>query len=109
MYGLIERSQRAAADLSEALGVGQAPPQVPLTPLPSASPTQMPPGAFGVPPPGQLPANLQHPSPLVTMSDFKSPPVAAALQGPQGVMGHPAMQQQPTGFARGGFAVFKDR
>jgi hypothetical protein len=108
---------KAAQDIAEALGVGAQPaaPPAPVAPLPAAlaprPPIQpgMPPG---MPPQGALqmgqPQAPRPISPLQNFPVFRSPPMQAALQGPQGMQGHPAMTQQ-TGFARGGFVVFPGR
>ena len=108
MYGLIERIQRAGADISEALSVGAPPvsgaPSTPVGPTPPPPPAPPPQGALGAgrPPPQPMP---QGRNPLTVMTDFKSPPLAAVLQGPRGQ----ESQMRPIGFARGGLAVFKDR
>lgn len=97
----------AARSLAEAFGVG-APPAQPsqgAAPLPPSLSPQggAPQGALsmgGGPMPEQRPAM----SPLQAVPSFKSPPVQAALQGGEGIKGHPAMTK-PVGFARGGFVV----
>lgn len=116
---------RARQDIAEALAIG-APPPAP-TPPPGAPPGA-PPG-MGAPQVGPLPpALMPHPpmgalsmggppmgpggmpqvppavSPLQMMPSMHSPPMAAVLQGAEGMKGHP-MMTQPTGFARGGLVV----
>lgn len=99
---------RAAWDIREALnfsGGEPLPPQVPA-PLPAplqphppmqpGMPQQRPQGALSAPMPQQRPGV----SPLQTMQDFKSPPVAAALQGAVG-------REGPVGFAAGGRVVVR--
>lgn len=115
---LFDRAQRAAQDISEALAVGAQPlatPQAPVTPQQGLAPpvTQgMPPqGALGQPNPSQgalgaMPAVRPAMSPLQNIPSFRLPPLAATLQGPQGMQGHPAMTK-PVGFAKGGLAVFR--
>lgn len=102
---------RAAQDMAEVLGglsggdpMPAAPPQPLPAPLRPQGPPGMPPGPGGRPQGalqmGQLPASMQRPSPLQTMHDFKSPPVAAALQGAVG-------REGPVGFSDGGFVVIR--
>lgn len=80
--GLAQRTQATAADIAEALSVA-APPQAPQ-PAPQAAPTPAAPtnGLAVTPPPRDPGASM-----LGTMTDFKSPPLAAALQGARGAQG----------------------
>lgn len=105
---LLHRAARAAQDLREALSLGAPAPEWGGEPMPSqalqplpAPLAQHPPTPPGAPQ-GALSAPLQRPalSPLQTMSDFRSPPVAAALQGAVG-------REGPVGFADGGFVVVR--
>jgi hypothetical protein len=109
----------AARNIAEALSVVRqlAPPQgapeaAQPGPMPApASPLPQPPGArpqaaLGMaqgPQPQQRPAM----SPLQAVPSFRSPPLQAALQGAEGMKGHPAMTQ-PVGFAKGGLVVRRD-
>lgn len=112
MFGLYDRARQAAADLNEVLGaVASAPGQAPGA-VPGPSPGQPPqlgplpraPGPQGTAQSAPQGPQMQRPNPLQMMGSFKSPPLAAALQGPQGAMGHPAASR-PIGFAEGGFVV----
>lgn len=81
--GLAQRTQQTAADIAEALSVAAPPPQN-GQPAPQATPAPMPSGnGFAVQPPPRDPGA----SMLGTMTDFKSPPLAAALQGARGAQG----------------------
>ena len=81
--GLAQRTQQTEADIAEALSVA-APPQQPAPgqPPPQPSPLVSPQGFAVAPPPRDPGASM-----LGTMSDFKSPPLAAALQGARGAQG----------------------
>ena len=118
------RARNAAQDLSEALAVGQNPMagQPPGAPPMGAPPPSPPGGApmgappMGAPPmggaspnmpprpPGALQGAAQAPSPLQGLPSFKSPPLAAFLQGPHG---QTAQTSKPVGFAKGGLAMAK--
>ena len=80
--GLAQRTQQTAADIAEALSVA-APPAQPMQPPPNpqAAPSPPAPNGFAVTPPGEGKALLG------SMSDFRSPPLAAALQGARGAQG----------------------
>ena len=93
--GLAQRTQATAADIAEALSVSAPPAQPAAQPAPAAPglPPPSPNGLAVQPPPRDPGASM-----LGTMTDFKSPPLAAALQGARG-------REGPTGFARGGFVV----
>lgn len=108
---------KAAQDIAEALSFSGGEPLPPPTPRPAPPPLQprpqMPPGmpqpqgalsmAQG---PGGMPAQPPAMSPLQMMPSFRSPPMAAALQGAEGMKGHPGLNR-PVGFAEGGFVVFR--
>lgn len=99
---------RAAMDLAEALGLSGGeplPPQggpQPSQPMPQPAPQHpgMPGRPQGALSAGGMPQQRPALSPLQTMSDFRSPPVAAALQGAVG-------REGPIGFADGGFVVVR--
>jgi len=102
--------QKAARDIAEAIGVVQMTPQPPqpgaLTQTPPAQPAQQ--GALNASSPTGGPA-ANKTDPLQMLSSFKSPPMAAALQGAEGMKGHPAVNAKPVGFAHGGFVVTRRR
>lgn len=80
--GLAQRTQQTAVDIAEALSVA-APPQPPQSaPQPAPAPAPSPNGLAVTPPPRDPGASM-----LGTMADFKSPPLAAALQGARGAQG----------------------
>lgn len=82
--GLAQRTQQTAADIAEALSVA-APPPPAGAPSPAPQPGLPPPSPNGLavqPPPRDPGAAM-----LGTMTDFKSPPLAAALQGARGAQG----------------------
>ena len=54
--------------------------------------------------PGGMPQQRPAMSPLQAVPSFRSAPMQAALQGAEGMKGHPALNK-PTGFAAGGFVV----
>lgn len=87
--GLAQRTQQTAADIAEALSVA-APPTAPqgipprgVSPAPGGGPAPSPGNGFAVQPPARDPGAAM----LGTMSDFRSPPLAAALQGARGAQG----------------------
>lgn len=98
---------RAAWDLREALGLSGGeplPPREPQTQPPGPLPPPLRPQPAPMPgqPQGALSTGMPRPgvSPLQAMGSFKSPPVAAALQGAVG-------REGPVGFADGGFVVVR--
>jgi len=103
--------QKAAMDIAEAISVVQMTP--PAAPQPGAlaqapPPQPAPQGALGASSPAEGPA-ANKADPLQMLSSFRSPPMAAALQGGEGMKGHPALAAKPVGFAHGGFVVTRRR
>lgn len=103
----------AARHIAEALSVGAPPqqaaaPQGHPQPQPMPQPGQQPPmGALAASMPGGpggMPQQRPAMSPLQAVPSFRSPPMQAALQGAEGIKGHPALNK-PVGFAEGGFVV----
>jgi len=106
--------QKAAMDIAEAISVVQMTPQPPAPPPQGAlgaggpQPPPGPQGALGASSPGGGPA-ANKTDPLQMLSSFRSPPMAAALQGAEGMKGHPSLAAKPVGFAHGGFVVTRRR
>ncbi len=103
--------QKAAMDIAEAISVVQMTPPAPPQPgalaqAPQQQPAQQ--GALGASSPGGGPA-ANKTDPLQMLSSFRSPPMAAALQGAEGMKGHPSLAAKPVGFAHGGFVVTRRR
>ena len=100
--------QKAAMDIAEAISVVQMTPPQPgaLAQAPQQQPA--PQGALGASSPGGGPA-ANKTDPLQMLSSFRSPPMAAALQGAEGMKGHPSLAAKPVGFAHGGFVVTRRR
>ena len=131
-FSLSSRIKDAAEQLSEATAPfappAGAPPPEGGPPMGGAPPMGMPPMGGpsmgmpppmgmprppglppGMPPPGMprsptMPPQGPAPSPLQGLPSFKSPPLAAFLQGPKGQL---AQTSKPVGFARGGLAMAK--
>ena len=103
--------QKAGMDIAEAISVVQMTPPPPAPPGALAQAPQQQPapqGALGASSPGGGPA-ANKTDPLQMLSSFRSPPMAAALQGAEGMKGHPSLAAKPVGFAHGGFVVTRRR
>lgn len=109
--GFVVRAQRAGRDIMEALSVVHPPAQLAPQPAGGAMGSPHPPPQPMAPngaqpsmrPPGQpMPDKRPALTALATMPDFRSPPMAAALQGAAG-------REGPVGFAAGGRVDFAVR